>query len=465
MRVLLVVLIVVGCGCPSRHVFPRLVQPRAAGPLLITDVAVFDGVNEALLEHRDVLTRGDRIERIAPHGELGCDECAKLDGTGKTLIPGLVDSHVHLTGSPAPPWHVSWPDEAHNGAALLASGVTTAFDVGGDAAEIAAVAKAQREGRWLGPEFRYAGTLITPRGGYPASMVRELFPWPVSAMVEGRFALQVGTPEEARAAVEHNLAAGASYIKVAVAQVPLEAPAFDAALLHEVVAAAHARGVKVVAHIDTAAHALLAARTGVDALVHGVHLGPLSVEQAAELARLGTVVAPTLVVWDRVEQLAEHRFAPTALEQALYPEDFLRHFRPDETTKHSLPGGLMRWIAKLQASKRERFEAVKRLWEAGVPLLVGADDAGSVGCMTGAGFHEELRLLREAGVPMLDVLRGATSEAARFWGGDFGVVREGARADLLLLDGNPLADDAALGRVSTIIRAGVVLDRVPLSGT
>lgn len=121
----------------------------------------------------------------------------------------------------------------------------------------------------------------------------------------------------------------------------------------------------------------------------------------------------------------------------------------------------MRWIAKLQQSKPLRFSAVKRLYEAGVPLLVGADDAGSVGCMTGASFHEELRLLREAGVPWLDVLRGATSTPARLWGGDFGVVREGARADLLLVDGDPLTDPSALERIEAIVVRGALL----VSGT
>lgn len=458
----LTLLLVALTGCPSRHVFPTLVTASAPAPArLISDVSVFDGLSATLLEHQDVITRGARIERVGPHGTLACADCVQLEGRGKTLMPGLVDSHVHLTGSPAPPWHVSWPDEAHNGAALLAAGVTTAFDVGGESEALEALSKRAREGTWLGPTFSHAGTLITPRGGYPASMVRDLFPWPVSALVEGRFALQVGTPDEARAAVERNLAAGASYIKVAVAQVPLEAPAFTPELLAEVVKAAHARKVKVVAHVDTAEHALLAARTGVDALVHGVHLGELTAAQATELASLGTIVVPTLVVWDRVEQLAEHRFAPTTLEQRLYPEDFLRHFRPEATRAHSLPDGLMRWIARLQQSKPYRASAVTRLHEAGVPVLVGADDAGSVGCMTGASFHEELRLLREAGVPWLDVLRGATSSPAKLWGGDFGVVREGARADLLLVDGDPVTDPTALDRIVAVVVRGELLVSAP----
>lgn len=459
MRLLLLVS-VLSSGCLARHTWPTLVDRAKtdAPAILISDVSVFDGLS-GTLEHMDVVTRLDRITHVRPHGETTCADCLVIDGSGKTLMPGLVDAHVHLTGSPAPPWHVTWPDEDHNGAALLYSGVTTAMDVGGEREALSALAARSKAGTWLGPDFTYAGILITPRGGYPASMVRELFPWPVSALAEGKFAHQVSTPEEAAQAVDANLGAGATFIKVAVAQVPLDAPVYSAELLQAVVNAAKARGVKVVAHVDTAEHALLAARSGVSVLVHGIHLGPLSEAQAAELKSLGTVVIPTLVVWDRAEQLAQHRYAPTALEREIYPAEFLQYFAPEETKRRTLPDGLMRWLEKLQHDKADRVLAVKRLWDAKVPLLVGADDAGSIGCMTGAAFHEELRLMVEAGVPLLDVLRAATSEAGRVFGRDIGQVREGVRADLLLLDGNPLAGLDALGRIRTVIKAGKVIER------
>lgn len=244
-----------------------------------------------------------------------------------------------------------------------------------------------------------------------------------------------------------------------MAQVPLDAPVYSAELLKAVVDAAHAKSAKVAAHVDTADHALLAARAGVDLLVHGVHLGALTDAQAAELKALGTVVAPTLVVWDRIEQLIENRFAPTALEKELWPADFLAEFDPKQTAQHTLSPGLTEWTRKLRASKADRLEAVRVLHRAGVPLLVGADDNGSVGCMAGAAFQEELRQLVEAGVPAVDVLRGATSTAAAITGLGTGTVEVGAAANLVLLNGDPLTDITATSRIAHVIKDGVVLGR------
>jgi imidazolonepropionase-like amidohydrolase len=98
---------------------------------------------------------------VRPHGEVKCDDCAVIDGSGKTLMPGLIDAHVHLTGSPAPPWHVTRPDEDHNGAALLYAGVTTAMDVGGERSALSSLSARSKAGTWLRPDFTHAGMLIT----------------------------------------------------------------------------------------------------------------------------------------------------------------------------------------------------------------------------------------------------------------------------------------------------------------
>ena len=457
MRTLLLLALVAFSGCLTRYTFPTLVERTTQDAVVISDVAIFDGVSAERLEHRDVLISGGRIEAIGEAGSLSA--ATRIDGAGKTLLPGLIDFHVHLTSSPSAPWKPAQPDPLHAGRALLFAGITGAQDVGGDVEDLE---KLGQRADWLGPDFIYAGKMIATRDGYPASMVRDLLAWPLDRLAEGLFATQVSTPEEATRAVEANVAHGAKLIKVAVAQVPLDAPVFSAELLKAITTAAHARGVKVAAHIDTAEHALLAARAGVDLLVHGVHLGVLTDAQAAELKSLGVAVAPTLVVWDRIEQLIENRFQPTALERQSWPADFLAEFTPDETKRHTLSPGLMGFIRQLQSDRAARLENVRVLQRAGVPLLVGADDNGSVGCMAGAAYQEELRQLVEAGVPTVDVLRGATSIAAGLTGLGTGRVEVGAKADLLLVEGNPLEDINATSRVAQVIKSGVLLKRSPV---
>lgn len=459
-------------ACPARHVFPTLVTrgPAPAGATVIHDVRVFTGASLEPLEHQDVTFAGDRITALAPTGGPIADGARVIEGAGKTLLPGYVDFHVHLTGSPAPPWHVAFPDEDHNGHALLYSGITSAQDVGGELEAIEALHARSTSGDWLGPRFEYAGPIITPRGGYPASMVRALFPWPINRLAEGRFADQVADGAEAKARVDQRVERGVHHVKVAVAQVPLDAPVYTPELLAEVVREAKAKGVPVVAHIDSAEHALMAARAGVSALVHGVHLGELTEAQAKELKALGVVVSPTLVVFDRTEQIAEFRFAPSAIEKEIYPPGFLRDFAPEIAKQQSLPDGLLAWIRQVQADKPKRLEAVRRLRAAGVPLLVGSDAAGSVGCMAGAAFLEELRLLVEAGVPNAEVLQGATWLPAKFMhgeGAEYGAIAVGKRADLVLVDGNPLEDIAAASRIERVFQAGRAIERLrpSISGT
>ncbi|MGV3624314.1 MAG: amidohydrolase family protein [Archangium sp.] len=455
MRVLAMASLVLLSGCLTRYSFPKLVEkPSASERILISNVSVFDGVSQTLLADRDVLISDGRIQAVAQTGTMRVADAKFIDGMGKTLMPGFINFHVHLSSSPSAPWKAAQPDPQHAGRALLYAGITGAQDVGGDVEELE---KLQQN--WLGPDFIYAGKMITTRDGYPVSMVRDLLPWPVDRIAEGIFATQISTPEEAKKAVDNNVAHGAKLIKVAVAQIPLDAPVYSPELLKAVVDAAHAKNVKVAAHIDTAEHALLAARAGVDLLVHGVHLGKLTDEQAAELKSLGTVVAPTLVVWDRIEQLIENRFAPTQLEKETWPAEFLHEFDPSVTSQHTLSPGLMEWIRKLQASKADRIEAVATLHRAGVPLLVGADDNGSVGCMASGAFHDEMRQLVEAGVPSIDVLMGATSTAAKLTGLGSGTIEQGAAANLVLLDGDPIADINATTRIVLVIKDGTMLKR------
>ncbi len=449
-------------GCLASYDYPELVArpPAEPAPLLFRDVRVFPATGPEALEHQDVGVAGGKILFVGPTGATPLPGAKVIDGAGRTLLPGLVDFHVHLTGAPSTPWEPTLPDVEFNGRALLRAGITYAVDMGGDEDELRALAAREASGDWLGPRFRYAGRILTPEGGYPESMVKGLLPWPLGSIAAGRFAAPVDGPAEAKARAEAHLAAGASHLKVAVAQVPFETPVTDAAMLEAIVAAADAAGVKVMAHADTAEHALLAARAGVDVLVHGTHLGELTVEQAKELAARKVAVVPTLDVWDRLDRLRAFEWAPTAAERALYPADFLAQFTPEAAREQSLREDFLRWLDELRAGADRRREAVRRLHEAGATILVGSDGAGSVACLMGATYLDELRLLVEAGVPPADVLLGATSRAARLLEPepDFGTVEPGKRADLVLVDGDPLADVGAVSRTVLVVKGGVPLD-------
>jgi imidazolonepropionase-like amidohydrolase len=451
-------------ACPARHVYPQLVaNPKTSPPaLFFRDVRLFSAVGPDAQEHMDVVVVGGHIAQVAPHGVPVPQGAQVIDGKGRTLLPGYVDVHVHLTGTPAPPWALSLPDVEANGRAFLWAGVTSAVDVGGDLDTLSALQVAERDGKFLGPRFAYSGPHLTPEGGYPASMVRGVLPFPLGELAASAFANEISTAQDAERAVDAAADHGATLIKVSVAQVPLDAPVYSEALLRAVVEAAKKRGLRVVAHIDTAEHALLAARAGVRALVHGVHLGGLTLEQAHELAERGVVVAPTLVVWEHIDQLAEQRYVPNAWEQAVYPKSFLDLFSPAVVKQQELPPPFLQFVNKLNKDQQLRREAVRRMHGSGVTLLVGSDGAGSVGCIPGASTLTEMKLMVEAGIPTVDVLLGATSRAAQWLDGphaDFGTIAVGQRADLVLVRGDPLADIDAAGDIAAVVKAGVLLAR------
>ncbi|MFT3836458.1 MAG: amidohydrolase family protein [Myxococcaceae bacterium] len=452
-------------GCLTTHHPRQLVRLEAEQPagILFHDVSVFTGTSESLVEHQDVYVRGGRIESIGATGSATVPAAAQvIEGSGKTLMPGLVDLHGHLTGTASPPWALAWPDADHTGQSYLYCGVTSVYDVAGDLDELAKVRKREAAGEWVGPRFTYSGQMVTASNGYPASMVRDLFNWPVSSVAIGHFATEVTSAVEAEKAVDLRQRLGADHIKVGLAEIPLGSPVFTPELLHSVVESAHRRGMKVVAHIDTEAHALLAARAGVDVLVHLVHLGPLSPAAARELAERKVPVVLTLVAFQRMEDIKQLRYQPTEIERELNPPEMLEPYSPSVVAKADVTKGMGEWVAALISSHDQRIANVKVLLDAGVEVLAGSDGEGSAATWAGGAYLEELQLMAKAGVPPAQVLLGATSRAARIIQPepDFGAIEPAKRADLLLVQGDPLADLDLGGRIVAVMQGGKWVERM-----
>ncbi len=375
-------------GCLATYHQRQLVRLRPVGAegLLFHDVRVFAATSESASEHQDVYVRQGRIAAIGPTGQPVPAGAELVDGRGKTLLPGLVDFHGHLTGTASPPWQLAWPDPDHVGQSYLYCGVTSVYDVAGDLAELAKLRKREARGEWVGPRFTYSGQMVTPAGGYPASMVRDLFWWPLSSIAVGHFATEISTAKDADEVVRVRFEQGADHVKVAVAQIPLGSPVFDPQLLRAVVEAAHRRGMKVVAHVDTEAHALLAARAGVDVLVHLVQLGPLSAETARELAERKVPVALTLVAFERMEQIKLLRYRPTPIERELNPPEMLAPYSPETVAKVHVSKGMDEWVGALLASHDERPKSVRHLLDAGGGAAGGLRRRGVGGDVGGRGL-------------------------------------------------------------------------------
>jgi imidazolonepropionase-like amidohydrolase len=457
----LALLALVACSRPPPTLVARAESPPPA--LLVRDVAVLDVASGANLPGRDVLARGDRIAAIAPAGSIPAPVDAEVvDGRGATLLPGLIDSHGHVGTGYAPLWQSALPDPAHNLEAYLYCGVTTVLDPAD--ADDGAVARrdALRRGEILGPRVYTAGRPLTAPDGHPVAMVRELLPWWIGWYLLPRLAHQVPDEASARAAVDGLAASGVDFVKVIVDRLPESAPRIGTPVLRAAVDEARGRGLRAVAHVGTLADARDAAEAGVAAWLHGVYTETLAEPDVRELAGFGIPMAPTLTVFESYALVNDYARVATPLEREIAAPELLEAFNepPEDLTPYD---SFQPFLRRLREQREGSRENVRRLHDAGVVILAGSDTQSGV--LPGAGLHRELALLVEAGLTPAEALRAATLDPARFLersdDPDVGQVREGRRADLLLVEGDPTRDIAAVSRIRAVIQGGVRLERFP----
>lgn len=400
---------------------PPTEEPPATA---IEHVRVFDG--ETVHNDATVVVRGDRIAAFGPAGETAVPEDAeRVDGHGRTLLPGLIDAHTHTFGD-ALERALDW-------------GVTTELDM----FSAAAVAQTLREEQARGEatdraDLFSAGTLVTVKGGHGT-----------------QFGLPIPTldrVEDAADFVADRVAEGSDYIKIVLEDGSVlgrELPTLDEPRVRAVVEAAHAHGKLAVAHVSTIEGARLALEAGADGLVHLHHDEAHAPEDEAALVRLalerGAFVVPTLAV---LESMAGGGGGSAMADDPELAE------RLTESQKQGLRSGFGLPDEQGGDPFARMLGRVRALEEAGVPVLAGTD-APNPGTAHGVSVHHELELLVRAGLEPTDALAAATSRTARAFGlDDRGLVAVGKKADLLLVEGDPTVDVQATRDLVTIWKDG-----------
>jgi imidazolonepropionase-like amidohydrolase len=397
--------------------------------MLLTNARVIDGAGRRVLERASVRIDGDRIAGVGEMSSASPENA--LDLEGRTLMPGLIDAHAHLSSDlsrspgfgPPPALHGELPRRrelgyfvlAKTARALLAAGVTTVRDVGSYDDEAIVLREAVRLGLVEGPRILSCGRIISataPGGAIFTTMYRE---------ADG--------PDDMRKAVREQLRRGADFIKLMATgarSVVAENPE-PAQMTHDelgaIVDEAHRLGVRVAAHVEGLAGARLAVDAGVDTIEHGLslHREPRLLDA---MARSEIVLVPTLSTFHDLAERFSEEFAPALVEQA----------------------------------KRQLEEAYRTLTAArtaGVTMAMGHD--------SGPPGHNAIELVRmvEGGLPAREGIAAATQGSARALGlPDVGTVTAGAVADLLVVDGDPLGDVRVLCdpvRIWMVVQAGRVV--------
>lgn len=368
-------------------------EPSTGETYVISDVAVFDG--EKLLGRRSVVVADGTITEIGESVDAP-DGSTAIDGTGQTLLPGLIDAHVHLR------------DVARNEQAA-AYGVTTMLDM----LSTPPMIERLRDDVGVHPnaaDFRSAINAATSPGGHGTEYGFD--PPTLSA------------PEEAEAFVRARVDEGSDYLKIIMEP---SMPTLTDETVAALVEAAHRHDLITVVHVSYARDAKAAIEAGADGLAH-VWWDDAAPAVADVVADHDAFVVATLTVHASV--------AGDEPGAALLDDERIL----DRITGTGRSELLATFPRTRPAMRGIGAEAVGLLHDAGVDVLAGTD-APNPGTTFGASLHQELELLVDAGLSTAEALAAATSlPARRFDLDDRGRIAEGLRADLLLVDGDPLAD-------------------------
>jgi len=431
--------------------------------VVIQNVAVFNTETLERVPGMDVIIQDETIGAVIPTGRIAEMTGAHVNsGEGATLVPGLIDMHGHIATSTAPSWELGPQDPPGILRSYLYSGVTTVFDPADASKEAFSRRDEVARGDLIGPRIFTTGKMLTCDGGHPLALVEIMAPGWIAWAIVGQFATAIESEEDAIREVNALADAGADAIKIAIDAIPLEAPLLSRDLASAVARQAKSRGLRTVAHIGTFEDAVNAGDAGVALWVHGVYKEPLTDEDASKIASYAIPMVATSEVFNRYGRAAAGPMQPTQLERETVPQSVFDSFFP--VPESFDPGALSSWVDLAAETEQVRNDNVLRLHKAGVKILAGSDVQS--GIFPGPSLHRELGNLVAAGLTPAEAIRAATLYPAQWLANgeepDSGVIAEGKRADLLLVEGDPTRDIAALENIREVILRGNPLERTPV---
>jgi imidazolonepropionase-like amidohydrolase len=404
--------------------------------MLLRGGAICDVARAEVHPGQDVLVVDGRIEQVG-EGVRAPEGARVVDAAGMHVLPGLIDAHVHVTAASADlslqaedsPYYVAARTQAHL-RAMLARGFTTVRDVGG--ADFG-IARAVAEGLWEGPTVHFGGKALSPTGGHADLRGPGRQAMDQHACCAG-IGLVCDGVDAVRRASREQLRTGAHHVKVMLSggvaspTDRIDSLQFSAEEIRAVVEETQNAGRYVTGHAYTATAVNRGLRLGVRCIEHGNLIDDTSV---ALFREHDAFLVPTLVTYE-----------------------YLR----SEGAAAGLPAGSQEKVAVVLEAG---LEALERASRGGVRIAFGTDLLGTMQVHQSQEFR--IRAQVQTGA---EVLRAATLTGAELLGraGEIGVVAEGARADLLLVQGDPFADVTLLAdpeqRVSAVVQGGrLVLDR------
>jgi imidazolonepropionase-like amidohydrolase len=391
------------------------IPPIADRAFALAGARLIDGTGRPPVDDAVVIVRDARIASAGPRAAVRIPAGMRvLDVRGATIAPGLWDMHAHAA-------QIEWLP------AYLAAGVTTVRDMGGEQPYLVAIRDAVAGAKGLGPRMLLAGLVDGDQSGAFGAVV-------------------AATPDQGRAVVDRYKKAGFDQMKLYSLLQP--------DVVSAITARAHELGMGVTGHVPTSLGLTKAVEAGMDHVAHlPINGDPQSPQTRATielLAKKKIVIDPTLP-WN---ELLGHA-----------PETTLESFEPGFA--HAPPALLSNYrsvtndtdAATARRRIRESEVMVKALFDAGVPIVAGTD-----GALPGYSLLRSIEMYVEAGMTPMQAIESATRVPAESMGlaKDTGTIEPGKRADLIVLDADPLAQISNIRKLRWVIADGRVLEPAKL---
>ncbi len=436
---------------------------------LIRGARIFVGDGK-IIESGSILIRNGKIAEVY-EGEGPDPRTVKatlVEAAGKTILPGLIDVHVHLAAPGGFYADMSKYDpEAHmlrNLAAYLYSGVTAVRSVGDPLDLVLKVRSSVNTGERLGAELFTCGPLFTAQGGHGTEYFKNLPP-KIREQAEAQFTRIPASVEEARLQVDELKHADLDCIK-AVLEIGGGASVFnrlDSAIFQAIAQEAHAQQLPLAVHTGDVRDVTDAVSADANSIEHGSFREPIPDALFQQMASKKIFYDPTLSVAEAFRDFAAGKtdLLKRSLVQQVGPTDLLEGTEKEMASADIAP--MRERIAQFPINVEIGTRNLVRAYKDGVSLVTGSD-AGNYLVIHGPTVQHELELWVHAGIPPAVALQAATYNAARLLRAEnhLGSIRVGNDADLLLVDGNPLEDITVVERISIVVFKGEQLDRSDL---
>ena len=457
-----------------------------AEKVALTGATVINPADGKTIAHAVLLTDGDRIAAVGSADDVRLPaQVRRIDCSGKFILPGYIDTHVHFFQSAdvftrpdvvdltsvrpykeEGAWIKSHLDDTF--ARYLRSGITSVIDVGGPMWNFEVRRRANSTAK--APRVAVAGPLISS----VARPELDLGDPPI---------VKIETPEQGREFVRKLATQQPDYVKIwyivpppspapspgaspAAGQSDAERAAIFRPVVHAVIEESHARKLRVAVHATELEAARDAVEEGADLLVHSVTDKPVDEAFVRLMQSHGTMLTPTLVVFERYGRTFVHQLNFTSEEKAWGNPEVIATLDvtklPADKVPERIKGALAQPAAvldRIQETYDIALQNLKTLEDAGIPIAAGTD-AGNIGTIHGPALFREFQLMKQAGLTNEQILRSATVTAAKAFGGTtgakIGTIAPAQFADLVILNSNPLEDIAHASDIQMVIKNGIV---------